>query len=319
MTRNREYAWFILSNAPGFGAKSIYYIYHTLLANQLTISDLLNFKLNDLQKHFPTIGKGKFSRADFSCFAELTANDNLNKQFEKLEADGISIIGLDDERYPNTVFQNMGDNAPPILYCKGNLALLNQKSIAIVGVRDADDFDSLITKKVAQKFAENGINVTSGYANGVDTAAHVGALEAQNTTTLVLSYGMNHMTIKKEMDELNWQKNALFVSQFVPNKKFTGQQAAIRNILICALSEAVVVIKSGPEKDNSGKMSGTFNCGKSALKMGIPVFVLSPYTLKSPAQGNADLIKLGGIEFNNEMEILQRIEKHPPKKLTLFS
>jgi len=313
--RNKEYSWYMLSNAPGFGTKSIHYIYENLQSNNMTINNLFDLDTSELFRLFPEIGRGKLSRANFSCLPQLEADDRLYSNFEKLKSDGVTIIGLDDDRYPKSVLQNLGDNAPPILYCKGYLPLLNQKGVSIVGARDVGEFEITIAKSIAQKLAENGINVISGYAKGVDTSAHLGALEAHGTTTMILSFGTNHITIKRELKDLNWEKNALFVTQFAPHEKFSGQNAMTRNKLVCAMSKAIVIIKSGPERDSSGKMSGTFDAGKSALKMGVPVFVLSPQVLKPAPQGNIDLIKLGGIEFSNGVYILKFFEEHPELEL----
>ncbi len=305
--RNKEYSWFMLSNAPGFGEKSIHYIYDVLKKNDLSINDLFDLGVTDLSKLFPEIGRGKFSRANFSSFSNLDS-DKLFSNFEKLKSEGIIIIGLDDDRYPKSVLEYMLENAPPILYCKGYLPLLNKKGVSIVGARDVSDFGIMITKSIAKSLAEHGINVTSGYAKGVDTSAHLGALEANGTTTMILSFGVNHISIKRDMKDLNWEKNSLFVTQFEPYEKFSGQNAMARNKLVCAMSEAIVVIASGPERDSEGKMSGTFDAGKSALKMGIPVFVLSPQVLVPAPKGNIDLIKLGGIEFSNGSDIINFLE-----------
>lgn len=313
--RNEEYYWYKLSNAPGFGPKSIHYIYKNLQANNKTIDDLFKSDTSELFGLFPEIGRGKLSRANFACFPQLDADDRLYSNFEKLKSDGVTIIGLDDDRYPKSVLQNMGDNAPPILYCKGYLPLLNQKGVSIVGARDVGDFEVTSTKRIAEILAKNGINVISGYAKGIDTSAHLGALEAHGTTTMILSFGTNHITIKRELKELNWEKNALFVTQFAPHEKFSGKNAMIRNKLVCAMSKAIVVIKSGPERDSSGKMSGTFDAGKSALEMGVPVFVLSPQVLKPAPQGNIDLKNLGGIEFSDGMDIVKFFEEHPEQEL----
>jgi DNA processing protein len=312
--RNREYSWYMLDNAPGFGAKSIHYIFENLQKNDLSINDLFDLEIEELNKWFPEIGRGKFSKANFSGFKTLDS-DKLFTAFEKLRSDSISIIGLDDERYPKSVIQYMKGEAPPILYCKGYLPLLNTKGVSIVGARDVSDFGVMITKSIASKLAEHGINVTSGYAKGVDTSAHLGALEAHGTTTMILSFGTNYISIKREMKELNWEKNSLFVTQFAPYEKFSGSNAMTRNKLVCAMSKAIVVIASGPERDSEGKMSGTFDAGKSALKMNIPVFVLSPQVLKPAPQGNIDLIKLGGIEFSNGQDIVKFLEEHPQEQL----
>jgi DNA processing protein len=313
--RNKEYSWFMLSNAPGFGAKSIHYIYDILQQNNLTINDLFNLDANELQQFFPEIGRGRFSRASFSCFSSLD-DDRLYNNFENLKADSVYTIGLDDERYPESVLQKLQNNAPPVLYCKGYLPLLNAKGVAIVGARNVGDFEITVTKSIAQKLSEHGINVTSGYAKGVDTSAHLGALEAHGTTTMILSFGTNHISIKRELKTLNWEKNSLFITQFAPHEKFSGQNAMARNKLVCAMSKAIVVIRSGPEKDSNGRLSGTFDAGKSALKMGIPVFVLSPQLLQPALQGNIDLINLGGIEFSNGVDIINFLEKHPQEEST---
>lgn len=307
--KNTEYNWFKLFNVSGFGAKSIHYIFHSLQTHGLTINDLFELDFSQLQNYFPEIGRGKFSRASLSSLHQLD-EDKIYNYFQKLKEEKVHIIGLDDERYPKSVLENMQDNAPPILFCKGYLPLLNSQGISIVGSRDVYDFGIMLTKSIASKLAENGYNVTSGYAKGVDTSAHLGALEAGGTTIMILSFGVNHISIKREMKDLNWERNSLFVTQFPPYDKFSGQNAMMRNKLVCAMSQAIVVIASGPERDNGGRMSGTFDAGKSALKMNIPVFVLSPQVLKPTPQGNIDLIKLGGVEFSNGNDIANYLTEH---------
>jgi len=78
---------------------------------------------------------------------------------------------------------------------------------------------------------------------------------------------------------------------------------------VCALSKAVVVIESGPERDAQGKMSGTFNAAKTSLSMGLPLFVLNPDHLDNAPEGNAALIELGGYSLsatNGAKEIVKR-------------
>jgi len=306
--KNREYNWLKILNTSGFGQKSIYYVYTCLNKAGLTINDIFELNNNQLQELLPEIGKGKFSRASVSSLS-FADDERLFNQYEKLKSEKVHIIGLDDERYPKSVINNLQDNSPAVLFCKGYLPLLNTKGISIVGARDVTEFAVLLTKRIASRLAENGYNVTSGYAKGVDTSAHFGALEAGGTTTMILSYGVNHISIKKNLKDFDWEKNTLFVTQFLPFEKFSGQNAMTRNKLVCAMSQAVIVICSGPEKDADGKMSGTFDAGKSALKMDVPVFVLSPDILKPIPQGNIDLIKLGGIPLSNGNELIDYLDK----------
>lgn len=306
--KNREYSTFMLLNAPGFGAKSIYYIFESLEKNNLSINDLFDLDSPQHSKIFPEIGQGKFARANLTSLAFLD-DDKMYNSFQKLKDDQVFIIGLDDDRYPKSVKERLKQNAPPVLFCKGNLSLLNTKGISIVGSRDVSDFAIMLTKRIAGRLAENGFNVTSGYAKGVDTSAHLGALEGNGTTTMILSYGVNHLSVKKDIKDFNWEKNTLFLTQFMPYEKFSGQNAMSRNKLVCAMSQAVIVISSGPERDASGKMSGTFDAGLSALNMKVPLFVLEPDLLKpTPPKGNYDLIKLGGISLSNGAELIQYLE-----------
>jgi predicted Rossmann fold nucleotide-binding protein DprA/Smf involved in DNA uptake len=94
----------------------------------------------------------------------------------------------------------------------------------------------------------------------------------------------------------------------MPYDKFSGQNAMIRNKLVCALSKAVIVISSGPERDSNGKMSGTFDAGLTALKHKIPLFVVNPSLLNPTPQGNIDLIKMGGIPLSNGNELVQYLD-----------
>jgi predicted Rossmann fold nucleotide-binding protein DprA/Smf involved in DNA uptake len=79
-----------------------------------------------------------------------------------------------------------------------------------------------------------------------------------------------------------------------------------RNKLVCALSSALIVISSGKELDSKGRMSGTFDAAKTAMKMNIPVFVFSPDSFIKMPEGNRDLIKLGGYEItkNNAVNLI---------------
>lgn len=306
--RDKEYSAFMLLNAPGFGAKSIYYIYESLKKSGLSINDLFEKGTVPLNNYLPEIGRGKFSRSDLSSLQSLDSN-SLYSSYQKLKDENVHIIGLDDDRYPKTVIERLGENAPPVLFCKGYLPLLNADSISIVGSRDVSDFAVMLTKRIANRLADGGYNVTSGFAKGVDTSAHIGALESNGTTTMVLSYGLNHLSIKKDLKEFNWERNTLFISQFMPYEKFSGQNAMIRNKLVCALSKAIIVISSGPERDGSGKMSGTFDAGLTALKYKIPLFVLNPSLLTPTPKGNIDLIKIGGISLSNGNELVGYLNK----------
>ena len=182
-------------------------------------------------------------------------------------------------------------------------------SVAIVGARNVSDEGIRIARKLAGDLAGEGINIVSGYAKGVDSEAHLGALEAEGTTTLVLPHGIKQLHQKNAFKKFNWDQDVLAVSQFDPNVKWLARNAMVRNKLVCAISKAVVVIESGPERDTQNKMSGTFNAAKTALSMDLPLFVLNPRCLDNPPKGNAALVKSGGYSLN-PVNGAEEIAKH---------
>ena len=236
-------------------------------------------------------------------------------EYEKIIKKNIKIITLDSKYYPRQLINNLDTAAPPLLFCGGKLDLLNALNVSIVGSRDVFKEGIDFTKNIAKQLAFSGYNIVSGYAKGVDTLSHLTALENDGTTTFVLSYGLYDFKKKKEFSDVKWTDNILAMSEFSPESKWLSSHAMIRNKTIVGLSNAVIVVQAGPEKDEKGNMSGTFNSGKTALKYNIPLFVLSP-SIVDNAKGNKDLIKQGAIEINleNALETIKKKLSEPTLK-----
>ena len=282
MNINRDYFWFRLFKTRGIGPKSLTSIAKMLETQQLD-PEMLPHNQNDLSAQFPGLAKilnGKIRKED---------REKVLEEYEQLKNLGIEIIYPGHSDFPRNLLE-----ISPVLFVKGQRKYLTTDSVAIVGSRNVSDKGIRYARKLAGDLAREGINVVSGYAKGVDSEAHLGALEADGTTTIVLPYGIKESQQKKLLKEFDWKRDVLVVSQFDPAVKWLARNAMIRNKLVCALSKAVVVIESGPERDEQGKMSGTFNAAKTALKMERPLFVLDPSYLDNPSRGNAELIALGG-------------------------
>jgi DNA processing protein len=212
---------------------------------------------------------------------------------------------------------------PTLLYATGNLSILERPGVSIVGSREAGREALAAAEKLASRLAASGINVISGYAAGIDSAAHVGALRSQGTTTLVLAEGLDRFQVKPEFKGLLSDENALVLSQFAPGAPWAAYQAMARNTLVAALSGALVVIASGPERGADGRMSGSFDAGLAALKMGIPAFVIGPAFFSDPPAGNRDLLDRGCNPWNPNAgidSILEAIRSGPrqPEQRSLF-
>jgi DNA processing protein len=203
--------------------------------------------------------------------------------------------------------QARGRDFDPIYYL-GSLKLLKRaKKVAIVGSRNASEWALRCARLIAREFGRRGVVIVSGYARGIDSEAHKGALEGKRgATVIVLPEGLLEFKPNKLEGIPNWRKRTLVLSQFAPHEKWKASNAMKRNEVICALSDAVIVVEAGPERDENGKMSGSFQAGKTALKLGVPLFVIIPEPGQLPFDdgsilnvpvGNAKLAEEGAISL----------------------
>jgi DNA processing protein len=261
MTTTKGLFWYNLLWLFDFSYKDIFSLYKKAKSKGFNIEDILNL-------------------------------DFLNeKDYQKLKEENIQIVSYEHELYPQRLLKFM--KYPPILFCKGNLNLLKSKSVAIIGSRNASNRGIEIAKKIAYEVSKRGINVVSGYAKGIDKTAHFESLLNNGTTTIVLSEGILKFSEDKIKEFLK-KDRVLIVSQFNPQISWSAQNAFIRNELICALSDAVIVIESGAEKERRNgklKFSGTYDSAKKCIKMGIPLFVIDPKIFENPPLGNISLIR----------------------------
>ena len=286
MRIERDYFWFRLFKTRGIGTKFLVSVAKVLEAENLK-PEMLLLNPEDLSKQFPKLAK----ILDGKIRAE--GEEKVSTAYEQLKKQNIDIVYPGHPDFPPQLLE-----ISPILFVKGEKKRLRADSVTIVGARDVSDKGVRITRNLAGELVDKGINIVSGYVAGVDAEAHLGALEAGGTTTVVLSDGIRQLRQKSAFKKFNWDRDVLAVSQFDPDTTRQAWDGVARNQLVCALSKAVVVIESGPERDAQGKVSGTFITAKAALDLNLPLFVLNSGCLDNPPAGNEDLIGLGGYSFD---------------------
>lgn len=295
-------AWFRLFSTRGLGPKRLRYIYDAARHAALPVGQIFFLEWADFSKRFPWLDKDIF-HSIHSLDLDVT-----DRNFDRLLDVGIRLVHLGDVDYPDILLRRMDTNAPPILFGKGNLSLLQSGGVAIVGARNPSPTSLLVASEIAGQLARSEMNVISGYAGGIDTESHLGALQADGTTTIVLSFGILEFAKKKAFEGVDWKTDVLILSQFHPVEKWNARNAMVRNRVVCGLSQAVVVIESGLHQP--GKMSGTFDAGLTALQMNVPLFVIDPYALDARLPGNEELVKRGGVTVEPEHAV-EEILKHP--------
>lgn len=295
-----DQAWFILARIEGLGPKRLRAIYEALTRASRPISDVFDLDANESRQLLSASVDTVFRRLD------VDSRTRSEREYVALRAAGVNIVHLGHDEYPALLSSRLGDSSPPLLYCSGALPLLASDGIAIVGSRHVALTSITLATAIAGQLAASGQNVISGYASGTDTAAHMGALRAGGTTTIIMSAGINAFAPKRDIGTYLTANNTLVISQFPPDTRWSARNAMARNTVVCALARAVFVVEAGLERDGQGRMSGTFDAGKKALELGVPLFVLDPSALIDPPPGNAELIKHGGISIGGET-LLERL------------
>lgn len=196
------------------------------------------------------------------------------------------LFGYTEDTYPRCLSERLGAKAPVLLSVMGNAELLCKPAVGFCGSRKASARGIDVAKDCAQQLASAGIVVVSGYAAGVDTAAHHAALQAGGATVVVLAEGILSFKVKADLRAAwDWDRVAV-VSEFLPSTAWSVQQAMQRNRTICGLSNALVVIEAG-------ETGGSIAAGKACLSIGLPCFAPAYEGMPETARGNEVLVGLG--------------------------
>ncbi len=226
--------------------------------------------------------------------AELAALDcpveRGRRMSVQLESRGVEMIWEDEDRYPASLTEHLGREAPLVLFTGGCATLLISPSIAVVGSRRPSRQAAEAARCFSADLARHGWTIVSGAAAGIDSCGHSGALSEGNTIFLppegVLRFGGNRMA-GTVLDKNNW----CLASQFPPSAGWKTQHALIRNRLITALGSAVVAFEP---RDRGG----TWHSSNMALKMRKPLFVASFRDGKPQRDGRERLLKRGAVALD---------------------
>lgn len=172
---------------------------------------------------------------------------------ENLLAQGYDIIPFTSSEYSAALKRNLGTGTPTVLFAKGNKNLMNEKTTAIVGSRNANPLSLQFTTLTGKRCASEDKVVVSGGARGVDQTALDAAINNGGKSIIVLPQGITTFTskIRQYYKELT-QGRLLIVSPFHPNAPWTKEFAMRRNPIIYGMANEVYVAQS----DSSG---GTWN------------------------------------------------------------
>ncbi len=213
--------------------------------------------------------------------AEITAVKQL----------GGEILLLDDGVYPSSLREIY--DPPIVLYVKGAWSdCLDRPCIGVVGSRRCSTYGQNAANMLARDLAERGVTVVSGFARGIDAAAHRGALEANGRTVAVLGTGIDEVyprEHKKLAAEILDRSGAL-VSQFPLGTPPVSENFPYRNRIISGLSLGVVVVEASEH-------SGSLITARLAMEQNREVFAVPGNITSRNSFGTNYLIKGAGAKL----------------------
>ena len=289
-----KYAYW-LHNIPGFGNAKIRQLYEDIHCAE----ELYHMSLPDLKR------LQGFTEEEIKTIHKSQKKWNVDKEWFRLMEQGIGFVSLEQPEFPEKVRHI--HNPPYALYYVGKLPDENRKTVAIVGARTRSAYGSQIATELGKVLAQNGVQVISGMARGIDRDAHQGAIEGGGDTYAVLGCGVD-ICYPKE-NRFLYQKmieTGGVISEYPPGTQPVSRQFPARNRIIAGLCNCVVVVEA---KEKSGSLI----TADFAMEEGRDIYAVPGRICDTLSQGCNRLIKQGAgalisvEDFLSDLEVLSEI------------
>jgi DNA processing protein len=212
---------------------------------------------------------------------------------------GLEPLSLADPRYPPLLACIF--NPPPVLWTRGNLAVLQRPVVAVVGSRAASSYAREVGGRLARELAERGMVVVSGLARGVDSAAHRGCLTAGSPTIAVQGCGLDRVYPCEHADlARDISVDGLLLAELGPGAPPLPEHFPLRNRIISGISLATVVVEASEQ-------SGSLITARCALEQGRDVMAVPGSVLSGRNRGSHGLLKDGARIVETAEDILQEL------------
>lgn len=210
---------------------------------------------------------------------------------------GARLVFRGTPEYP----QQMTDlpDAPPFLWAKGDVSVLNRPAIAVVGARNASSLGLRMARRLAGELAEHGFIVASGLARGIDTAAHQASLDTGGIAVLAggidLIYPAENLELAEKMTA-----HGCLLAENPPGTQPMARHFPMRNRLISGVARAVVVIEAAEK-------SGSLLTARNALDQGREVMAVPGHPVDPRAGGCNLLIRDGAQLIRSAQDVIEAL------------
>ena len=195
-------------------------------------------------------------------------------------------------------------DAPPFLWAVGDAELLSKQTIAIVGARNASSLGTRMARRLAGKLGEAGFSIVSGLARGIDTAAHLAALDTGTVAVLAggvdVPYPAENAVLFQEI-----QEKGLRISEMPMTLAPQARHFPRRNRIISGMAVAVVVVEAAAK-------SGSLITARTALDQGRDVLAVPGHPFDARAAGSNMLLRDGAALVRSAKDVIEAIQAVEP-------
>lgn len=231
----------------------------------------------DMSVPLPELEAPQLGYLEFGMGLVQETFEQVRSQMDRLERSDI-ILERGEPGYPKEL--EKVDGSPEFLFVRGNVALLHEPALAVVGTRNPSELGLRRAHKLGHLLAEQGIVVASGLAKGIDRAAHLGALSVGGNTVAVIgtpltqAYPREHEDLQRRIGEVG-----AVVSQFYPGAEVQPFNFPMRNAVMSGLSLGTIVVEAS---ETSGALIQARQCLKQGRKLFIPQSAVEDQVLRWP-------------------------------------
>lgn len=228
--------------------------------------------------------------------------ENIENFASEQQNCGVKVISAIDKEYPESLKEIV--DFPICLYYKGDISLLKEKCIAIIGTRKPTFYGRDVTSLFAKELCRGGMVTVSGLAYGLDSEVAISSLDASGKTIAVLGGGLDSIypAENQNLAERIVENGGLIISEYPIFRRPTQYSFLERNRIISGISLGVVVVEAG-------KKSGTFNTIKHAIEQGKEIFAIPGSIFSQASEGVNDLIcEIPDVFTTSPKQILKRFK-----------
>lgn len=295
MLTHQEEVLIALSKLKGIGNVTLRQLLHQIESGA---------SIDEISQTSQKINKALESTPNYYDLMEADITSCINQD--------VSILSIFDPRFPKGL--KADSKGPAFIYVKGNIDVLTQPSLGVIGTRKPDGRATEYAERVTSHFAQKGIPILSGLALGCDTIAHQTTVNVGGKAIAVLGHGLHMISPNQSLSLATSivDTGGILISEYPmgtdPNK-YTFVQ---RDKTQACIAEAILLIQSSLD-------GGSLHACRSSIKMGKKVFALPPTessvedansVIHNGSNGIKDLFECDDLEASEIIPITSKADYH---------